>query len=151
MSGWLPPRDLNDNGHAHRPPGARYRQPSIEHDHWHRTGDDPGRPYAFTTADQLLADFFAEDFLAAFLTAFLAFFGAAFFAAFLPFFLAFFTAGVAAIIGGSVATGAVGTGSCSIMSSSISSPKVCRSDYDSRFLRCVKRMTRRAHFVRTVA
>lgn len=45
---------------ASRPPGSRFRQPSDEHDHWHRTGDDPGRPYVFTTADQLLADFFAE-------------------------------------------------------------------------------------------
>ena len=42
------------------PPGARYRKRDIEHDHWHRRGDDPGRLYAFTTADQLLADFFAE-------------------------------------------------------------------------------------------
>jgi hypothetical protein len=40
--------------------GSRFRQASTEHDHWHRSGDDPGRPYAFTTADQLLADFFAE-------------------------------------------------------------------------------------------
>jgi hypothetical protein len=30
------------------------------HDHWHRTMNDPGRPYVFTTVDQLLADFFAE-------------------------------------------------------------------------------------------
>ena len=49
-----------DNAHRVAPPGSRFRQPSDEHDHWHRTGDDPGRPYAFTTADQLLADFFAE-------------------------------------------------------------------------------------------
>ena len=33
---------------------------NIERDHWHRTGDDPGRPYAFATSDRLLADFFAE-------------------------------------------------------------------------------------------
>ena len=49
-----------DNAHSVRPVGSRFHQASEEHDHWHRTGDDPGRPYAFTTADQLLADFFAE-------------------------------------------------------------------------------------------
>ena len=27
------------------------------HDHWHRHGDDPGRPYRFTGADRLLVDF----------------------------------------------------------------------------------------------
>jgi hypothetical protein len=32
----------------------------VEHDHWHRRGDDPGQPYAFTTADQLLVDFERE-------------------------------------------------------------------------------------------
>jgi hypothetical protein len=49
-----------DNAHSVPPLGSRFRRPSVEYDHWHRTGDDPGRPYAFTTADQLLADFFAE-------------------------------------------------------------------------------------------
>jgi hypothetical protein len=29
-------------------------------DHWHRTQDDEGRPYAFKDADTLLADFFRE-------------------------------------------------------------------------------------------
>jgi hypothetical protein len=49
-----------DNAHGVAARGARFRRPSAEHDHWHRTTDDQGRPYAFTTADQLLADFFAE-------------------------------------------------------------------------------------------
>jgi len=49
-----------DNAHGVPPRGSRFRRASDEHDHWHRTGDDSGRPYAFTTADQLLADFFAE-------------------------------------------------------------------------------------------
>ena len=49
-----------DNAHAVPPLGSRFREPATEHDHWHRTGRDPGRPYAFTTADQLLADFFTE-------------------------------------------------------------------------------------------
>jgi len=46
-----------DNAHGVPPQGSRYRKPSVEHDHWHRTGDDEGRPYRFTTADQLLTDF----------------------------------------------------------------------------------------------
>ena len=29
-------------------------------DHWHRTETDEGRPYAFVSAEQLVADFFAE-------------------------------------------------------------------------------------------
>lgn len=48
-----------DNAHR-APPRGGYGRTQVENDHWHRTGDDPGRPYAFTTADQLLADFFAE-------------------------------------------------------------------------------------------
>jgi Family of unknown function (DUF6516) len=47
---------------AHRVPSlaSGYSRAKVENDHWRRTGDDPGRPYVFTTADQLLADFFAE-------------------------------------------------------------------------------------------
>jgi hypothetical protein len=29
-------------------------------DHWHRTGRDPGRPYAFKDAETLIDDFFDE-------------------------------------------------------------------------------------------
>ncbi|GGK25188.1 hypothetical protein GCM10011322_09690 [Salinarimonas ramus] len=47
-----------DNAHAVKP--GRHSSPSREHDHWHRTSDDPGRPYAFTTADKLVDDFFTE-------------------------------------------------------------------------------------------
>ena len=49
-----------DNAHGVPPQGGRYRRPEAAHDHWHRTGDDEGRPYSFTTADQLLVDFQAE-------------------------------------------------------------------------------------------
>jgi hypothetical protein len=49
-----------DNAHGVAPAGARYRKRDVEHDHWHRRGDDLGLPYRFTTADQLLVDFFAE-------------------------------------------------------------------------------------------
>jgi hypothetical protein len=49
-----------DNAHGVAAKGARFRRRAVEQDHWHRTSDDPGRPYGFTTADQLLADFFAE-------------------------------------------------------------------------------------------
>jgi hypothetical protein len=49
-----------DNAHGVPPQGSRFRRPSVEHDHWHRTGDDEGRPYQFTTAGQLLVDSEAE-------------------------------------------------------------------------------------------
>lgn len=49
-----------DNAHAVAPVGARFTKRRPEADHWHRTGDDPGRPYAFTDAATLLFDFFAE-------------------------------------------------------------------------------------------
>jgi hypothetical protein len=40
--------------------GARFRKSQVEHDHWHRTKDDEGRPYQFSSVDRLLADFEAE-------------------------------------------------------------------------------------------
>ena len=43
---------------AHRVRASRGR--SLVADHWHRTEDDEGRPYAFKDADTLLADFFGE-------------------------------------------------------------------------------------------
>lgn len=49
-----------DNAHAVAPLGSRLRPRAAAHDHWHRTGKDAGRPYHFTTAEQLLADFFTE-------------------------------------------------------------------------------------------
>ena len=47
-----------DNAHPVRQPG--YREKRVESDHWHRSESDPGRPYRFTTAEQLIVDFFAE-------------------------------------------------------------------------------------------
>jgi hypothetical protein len=49
-----------DNAHGVPPQGSRFRKPSVEHDHWHRTVSDAGPPYRFTSVDQLLVDFEAE-------------------------------------------------------------------------------------------
>jgi hypothetical protein len=49
-----------DNAHTVPATGARYRKPMDQYDHWHRTLNDPGRPYRFTTVDHLLRDFQAE-------------------------------------------------------------------------------------------
>jgi len=49
-----------DNAHSVQPLGSRFRQAKEEHDHWHRSGDDPGRPYVFTTAVEFLTDVFTE-------------------------------------------------------------------------------------------
>jgi hypothetical protein len=49
-----------DNAHGVPPQGSRFREPDVEHDHWHRTGDDEGRPYRFTTIIQLIEDFETE-------------------------------------------------------------------------------------------
>ena len=49
-----------DNAHGVDHLGARFQQSPVEHDHWHRTGEDPGKPYGFTDAAELLTDFFAE-------------------------------------------------------------------------------------------
>jgi hypothetical protein len=49
-----------DNAHGLTHTGPRYRGRGTQHDHWHRHGNDPGRPYPFTTADQLPADFERE-------------------------------------------------------------------------------------------
>jgi len=48
-----------DNAHGVAPRGARYRRAPVEHDHWHRTVSDEGRPYPFTTVRQLIVDYFA--------------------------------------------------------------------------------------------
>ena len=47
-----------DNAHA--PAGSRFKRPPAASDHWHRTEDDPGRPYAFKDAATLIDDFFDE-------------------------------------------------------------------------------------------
>lgn len=49
-----------DNAHGVPGHGSRKRRVRIAHDHWHRNVGDVGRPYDFSDADQLLADFFAE-------------------------------------------------------------------------------------------
>jgi Family of unknown function (DUF6516) len=48
-----------DNAHAANRPGGRFVKASPAYDHWHRDENDPGRPYRFTTATQLLDDFWA--------------------------------------------------------------------------------------------
>jgi hypothetical protein len=47
---------------AHDVPAARSRRKARTRmaDHWHRAERDKGRPYAFESADKLLADFFVE-------------------------------------------------------------------------------------------
>ena len=49
-----------DNAHAVERPGGRFVKGSRSFDHRHRGESDPGRPYAFTTATQLLEDFWNE-------------------------------------------------------------------------------------------
>jgi hypothetical protein len=49
-----------DNAHAVERPGGRFVKTSGAFDHWHRTANDPGQPYALATAGQLLADFWSE-------------------------------------------------------------------------------------------
>ena len=49
-----------DNAHAVAGRASQKRRTRLAHDHWHRGIGDIGRLYKFSTADQLLADFFAE-------------------------------------------------------------------------------------------
>ncbi|RAI41943.1 toxin-antitoxin system TumE family protein [Rhodoplanes roseus] len=49
-----------DNAHAVARPGGRFVKGAKAFDHWHRSPDDPGRPYVFTTAAALLDDFWRE-------------------------------------------------------------------------------------------
>ena len=49
-----------DNAHPVAPAGGRYKKKPAIADHWHRTEDDPGRPYRFVSAEQLIEDFFDE-------------------------------------------------------------------------------------------
>lgn len=49
-----------DNAHGVPVAGSRFKRRPAASDHWHRTGNDPGRPYAFKDADTLLQDFFRE-------------------------------------------------------------------------------------------
>lgn len=49
-----------DNAHAVPAERSRFRRPPATNDHWHRTENDPGRPYRFTDAETLIDDFFEE-------------------------------------------------------------------------------------------
>jgi hypothetical protein len=49
-----------DNAHPVAVVGSRFSEQPAAADHWHRTENDEGRPYAFTTAATLIFDFFAE-------------------------------------------------------------------------------------------
>jgi Family of unknown function (DUF6516) len=49
-----------DNAHGIERPGGRFVKTSQTFDHWHRGQGYPGRPNSFTTAAQLLEDFWRE-------------------------------------------------------------------------------------------
>lgn len=49
-----------DNAHSVPAKGSRFNKRQKAMDHWHRTGNDEGRPYAFIDAATLLDDFFNE-------------------------------------------------------------------------------------------
>ncbi|HEY7337419.1 MAG TPA: DUF6516 family protein [Bryobacteraceae bacterium] len=49
-----------DNAHRAPAGSARRKRQDQASDHWHRTANDPGRPYAFTDAETLIDDFFDE-------------------------------------------------------------------------------------------
>ncbi len=49
-----------DNAHSVPAMGSAFKRSPEASDHWHRTENDPGRPYAFKDADTLLQDFFRE-------------------------------------------------------------------------------------------
>jgi len=49
-----------DNAHGVRHPGGKKRRKEPAVDHWHRTEQDTGRPYAFKDAETLVDDFFSE-------------------------------------------------------------------------------------------
>ncbi len=49
-----------DNAHAVAPTGSRFKKRQAAADHWHRTENDPGRPYEFVSAEKLIDDFFDE-------------------------------------------------------------------------------------------
>jgi Family of unknown function (DUF6516) len=48
-----------DNAHPVPHQGSRFVKPPAASDHWHRTSEDEGRPYAFVSVEQLLEDYFA--------------------------------------------------------------------------------------------
>jgi len=50
-----------DNAHTIAATGSAFNERPAAADHWHRTKTDEGRPYPFTDADTLLADFFGRS------------------------------------------------------------------------------------------
>jgi hypothetical protein len=55
-----PPLLRFDNAHGVAERSRGYRRKRVAYDHWHRTGKAKGRPYNFTTAVELLDDFWRE-------------------------------------------------------------------------------------------
>jgi hypothetical protein len=49
-----------DNAHTVPATGSRFNERPAAADHWHRTENDEGRPYAFIDAETLVQDFFRE-------------------------------------------------------------------------------------------
>jgi hypothetical protein len=49
-----------DNAHGVPAAGSRFNKRQVAADHWHRSGDDPGRPYPFKDAAGLIEDFLNE-------------------------------------------------------------------------------------------
>ena len=49
-----------DNAHDVPVKGSRFKRRGETTDYWHRTEDDPGRPYRFKDAETLIEDFFDE-------------------------------------------------------------------------------------------
>jgi len=49
-----------DNAHGVPAAGSRFNRRQGAADHWHRSGDDPGRPYPFKDAASLIEDFLNE-------------------------------------------------------------------------------------------
>lgn len=49
-----------DNAHPVPHQGAKFTKGPVASDHWHRTSEDPGRPYQFISSEQLLIDYFDE-------------------------------------------------------------------------------------------
>ncbi len=46
-----------DNAHGVPAAGSRFNRRPVAADHWHRSADDPGRPYPFKDAAGLIEDF----------------------------------------------------------------------------------------------
>jgi hypothetical protein len=49
-----------DNAHGVPATGLLFKRRPQANDHWHRTENDPGRPYQFKDAETLIDDFFDE-------------------------------------------------------------------------------------------